>query len=83
LEVASICIVLLDPEIAPGNQTTWAFTRRDDAEAMAGFLNHQLGAGEEIAWVEIVPLAHTLNEKVLRYLDCWVEAADEARLDDE
>jgi hypothetical protein len=50
---------------------------------MAGFLNNQLGAGEQIAWVEFVPLARKLNEKVLRYLDSWAEVADERLLDDE
>ncbi len=45
---------------------------------MAGFLNTRIGGGEEIAWVEVVPLARRLNRKALRYLDCWVELAEEA-----
>ena len=45
---------------------------------MAGFLNTRIGGGEEIAWVEVVPLARRLNRKALRYLDCWAELAEEA-----
>jgi hypothetical protein len=81
--VAGIYIVVLDPELAPRDQTAWAFTHEDDARAVAGFLNNKLGAGEEIAWVEFVPLARKLNEKVLRYLDSWAEVAEETLLDEE
>jgi hypothetical protein len=81
--VADICVVVLDPEVAAGHQTTWAFTRAEDAEAMAGFLNARVGGGEDIAWVEVVPLARKLNENVLRYLDCWAQLAEEARGEDD
>jgi hypothetical protein len=81
--VASICVVVLDPRLAPRDQTAWAFTNEDDAKAVASFLNTRLGAGEDIAWVEVVPLARTLTEKVLRYLDCWAEAAEETLLEDD
>jgi hypothetical protein len=50
---------------------------------MADFLNTRVGEGDEIAWVEVVPLARKLNEKVLRYLDCWADLAEEARREDE
>jgi hypothetical protein len=83
LDVADICVVVLDPEVAARDQTTWAFTRAEDAEAMAGFLNTRVGDGEEIAWVEVVPLARKLNESVLQYLDGWAELAEEARGEDE
>ena len=49
--------MVLDPRIAPRDQATWAFTDDEDAMAMAGFLNARVGGGEEIAWVEVVPLA--------------------------
>lgn len=81
--MASICVVLLDPELAPGDQTAWAFTNQDDAAAVATFLNLRLGEGETVAWVEVVPLARGLNEKVLRYLDCWAQGAEEPLLEDE
>jgi hypothetical protein len=80
--VADICVVVLDPEVAAGDQATWAFTRAEDAEAMAGFLNTRVGHGENIAWVEVVPLARTLNDNVLRYLDCWAQLAEDARGED-
>jgi hypothetical protein len=51
--------------------------------AMAGFLNARVGRGEEIAWVEVVPLARKLNKKALRYLDCWAELAEETRRADD
>ena len=51
--------------------------------AMAGFLNERVGCGEDIAWVEVVPLARKLNRKALRYLDCWAEMAEETRGEDE
>ena len=70
--------MVLDPRIAPRDQATWAFTDEGDATAMAGFLNTRIGGGEEIAWVEVVPLARRLNRKALRYLDCWAELAEEA-----
>ena len=73
---------MLDPRLAPKDQTAWAFTDRADAEAVAGFLNNQLGDGNEIAWVESVPLARKLNENVLRYLDIWAEMAEEIALED-
>lgn len=46
--------------------------------AMAGFLNTRMGLGEEIAWVEVVPLARKLNKKALRYLDCWAQFAEDS-----
>jgi hypothetical protein len=79
--VASICVVMLDPQLAPRDQTAWAFANEDDAQAVASFLNTRLG--EDIAWVEVVPLARTLTEKVLGYLDCWAEAAEETLLEDD
>jgi hypothetical protein len=75
--------VVLDPEVAPRAQTAWAFTREEDARAVAAFLNNQLGVEEPIAWVEFVPLARKLNENVLRYLDSWAELAADALLDEE
>ena len=78
LSVASISVVVLDPQVAPGDQATWAFTDGDDALAMAGFLNARVGGGEKIAWVEVVPLARKLNRKALRYLDCWAQLAEDA-----
>ncbi len=83
MEVADISVVVLDPRWAPRDQTAWAFTDEDDARAMAGFLNARVGAGEEIAWVETVPLARKLNQNVLRYLDCWAHMAEDAMSDDE
>jgi hypothetical protein len=82
-DVASISVVVLDPRFAPRDQATWAFTDGEDAMAMAGFLNKRVGCGEEIAWVEVVPLARRLNKKALRYLDCWAEMAEETRGEDE
>jgi len=82
-KVASISVVVLDARIAPRDQAAWAFTDGDDAMAMADFLNTRVGGGEEIAWVEVVPLARKLNEKALRYLDCWAELAEETRREDE
>ena len=76
--VASISVVILDPRIAPRDQATWAFTDGDDAIAMAGFLNTRVGDGEEIAWVEVVPLARKLNKKALRYVDCWAQLAEDS-----
>lgn len=69
--------------MAPRDQAAWAFTNDDDAQAMAGFLNQRLGGGCEIAWVESVPLARKLNDKVLQYLDCWAELAEEILLEDD
>ena len=83
MEVASISVVVLDPRIAPHDQATWAFTDADDALAMAGFLNTRVGEGEDIAWVEVVPLARTLNKKALRYLDCWAQLVEDARQENE
>ena len=76
-------MVVLDPRVAPRDQTAWAFTDNQDAEAMASFLNTRLGGDEEIAWVEVVPLARKLNKTVLHYLDCWAHLAEEMLLDDE
>lgn len=81
--MAEVCVVVLDPELAPRDQTAWAFTREDDAWAVAQFLNTQLSAGEPIAWVERVPLSRTLNENVLQYLDSWAEVADDLVPEDE
>ena len=81
--MAGICVVVLDPQLAAGDQATWAFTRAEDAEAMAGFLNTRVGDGEEIAWVEVVPLARKLNKKALRYLDCWAQLVEDARQENE
>jgi hypothetical protein len=67
--VASVCVVMLDPELAPRDQSAWAFTSEEDAKAVARFINTRVGAGEQVAWVEVVPLARKLNQKVLRYLD--------------
>jgi hypothetical protein len=83
MEVASISVVVLDPRIAPHDQATWAFTDADDALAMAGFLNTRVGEGEDIAWVEVVPLARKLNKKALRYLDCWAQLVEDARQENE
>ena len=83
MDVANIRVVVLDPRVAPRDQTAWAFTDDDDAKAMAGFLNTRLGGGEEIAWVEVVPLARKLNRTVLHYLDCWAHLAEEMLLDEE
>lgn len=81
--MAAVSVVVLDPHFAPKDQTAWAFTEVEDAQAVAAFLNEQLGSGEEIAWVESVPLARKLNETVLRYLDVWAEVAEETLLDEE
>lgn len=81
--MSCISVVVLDPELAPRDQTAWAFTDDGDATAVADYLNTKLGAGEKIAWVEVVPLARKLNEKVLQYLDCWAEVADEMLLEDD
>lgn len=81
--MTSICVVVLDPQFAPRDQTAWAFTDDEDAKAVADFLNARLGDGEDIAWVEVVPLARKLNEKVLRYLDCWAHVAEETLPDDD
>lgn len=75
--VTSVRVVVLDPQFAPRDQTAWAFTDDDDAQAVAGFLNTRLGGGETIAWVEVVRLERKLNERVLRYLDCWADVANE------
>lgn len=81
--VASISVVVLDSLIAPRDQAAWAFTNVDDATAMANFLNVRMGAGEEIAWVETVPLARKLNKKALRFLDSWACLEEETRDPDE
>jgi hypothetical protein len=81
--VPSISVVVLDSRIAPRDQATWAFTEEDDAAAMAGFLNARMGGGDEIAWVEVVPLARKLNKKALRYLDNWALLADDIGREDE
>jgi hypothetical protein len=71
--VATVCVVVLDPDLAPNDQTVWAFTSEEDACAVARFLNERVGDGERIAWVEVVPLARKLNQKVMRYLDYVAE----------
>jgi hypothetical protein len=81
--VAGISVVVLDPALAPRDQTAWAFTDEADAQAVASFLNCQIGDGERIAWVEIVPLARKLNDRVLRYLDCWAGLANDDSCPDE
>jgi hypothetical protein len=83
LEVASISVVVLDSLIAPRDQAAWAFTNVDDAAAMVDFLNVRMGGGEEIAWVETVPLARKLNKKALRFLDGWACLEEELRDPDE
>jgi hypothetical protein len=80
--MSSVSVVVLHPDLAPRDQTAWAFTDEDDARAVAGFLNRQLGKGDEIAWVEFVPLSRSLNKRVLDYLDCWAEVADESTLEE-
>jgi len=50
---------------------------------MAGFLNARVGRGDEIAWVEVVPLTRRLNKKALRYLDGWADLVEETRREDE
>ena len=77
--MASISVVVLDSLIAPRDQAAWAFTDVDDATAMANFLNVRMGRGEEIAWVETVPLARKLNKKALRFLDSWACLEEETR----
>ena len=79
--MASVCVVVLDPDLAPRDQTAWAFTHEADAQAVADFLNRKLGSGEDVAWVEVVPLARTLNKNVLRYLDHWSDVAEDALWD--
>jgi len=83
LNVTAISVVILDPRFAPRDQAAWAFVDDEDANAMAEFLNTRLGDGDTIAWVEDVPLAQTLDEKVLRYLDCWADIAEETLLEDD
>jgi hypothetical protein len=75
--VASVCVVMLDPELAPRDQSAWAFTSEEDAKAVARFLNNRLGDGEQVAWVEVVPLARKLNQKVMRYLDYVADVASD------
>jgi len=77
LGVASVHVVVLDPRFAPHDQIAWAFTDDHDAQAVAGFLNARLGGGETIAWVELVRLERKLSERVLRYVDCWADVANE------
>ncbi len=81
-EMASVHVVVLDPRFAPRDQVAWAFTADHDAQAVAGFLNARLGGGETIAWVEIVRLERGLSERVLRYVDCWADVANEIHADD-
>ena len=80
--MASVHVVVFDPRFAPRDQTAWAFTDDDDAQAVASFLNARLGGGETIAWVEVVRLERKLSEKVLRYVDCWADMANEINADD-
>lgn len=81
--MSSVSVVVLHPDLAPRDQTAWAFTNEDDAMAVAGFLNRQLGLGDEIAWVESVPVARNLDETVLGYLDSWAEVAEETLLEED
>ncbi len=80
--MASVSVVVLDPRIAPRDQTAWAFTEDADAQAVAGFLNARLGEGDTIAWVESVRLERKLSKRVLRYVDRWADLAEEALRDD-
>lgn len=82
LGVTSVHVVVLDPRFAHRDQIAWAFTADADAQAVAGFLNARLGGGETIASVEVVRLERTLSERVLRYVDCWTDVADEIHTDD-
>jgi hypothetical protein len=75
--VASVCVVMLDPELAPRDQSAWAFTSEEDAKAVARFINTRIGDGEQVAWVEVVPLARKLNQTVLRYLDYVADITNE------
>lgn len=81
--MSSIHVVVLDPRFAPRNQTAWAFTDLADAQVVAAFLNARLGEGETIAWVEAVRLERGLTERVLRYLDCWADVANEMLLEED
>ncbi len=80
--MASVSVVVLDPRIAPRDQTAWAFTEDADAQAVAGFLNMRLSDGESIAWVESVRLERKVSKRVLRYLDRWADLAEETLRDD-
>ena len=82
LDMPRVSVVVLDPRLAPRDQTAWAFTHDDDAQAVAGFLNARLGDGDTIAWVETVRLERKLSKRVLRYLDSWADLAEESLLDD-
>jgi hypothetical protein len=75
--MASVAVVVLDPELAPRDQAAWAFTSEEDAVAMARFLNTRLGGGDQVAWVEVIPLARKLNQRVLRYLDYVAQMTDD------
>ena len=75
--------MVLDPRFAPGDQIACAFTDDDDAQAVAGFLNTRLGAGETVAWVETVRLERKLSKRVLRYLDSWADVANELLLEED
>jgi hypothetical protein len=75
--MGSVAVVVLDPELAPRDQAAWAFTREEDAVAMAHFLNSRLGGGDQVAWVEVVPLARKLNQRVLRYLDYVAQISED------
>lgn len=82
--MASLSVVVLDPQVASCNQQAiWAFTDGDDATAMAGFLNTCVGGDQEIARVEVVPFARSLNKNALSYLDYWAELGEELRGGDE
>ncbi len=82
LGVARVHVVVFDPRFAPRDQVAWAFTANEDAQAVAAFLNARLGGGETIAWVELVRLERKLSERVLRYVDCWADLANEIHADD-
>lgn len=75
--MGSVAVVVLDPELAPRDQAAWAFTSEEDAVAMARFLNSRLGGGDQVAWVEVVPLARKLNQRVMRYLDYVAQISED------
>jgi len=80
--VSSVHVVVLDPRLAPRDQIAWAFTADEDAQAVTSFLNARLVGGETIAWVELVRLERKLSERVLRYVDCWADVANQIHADD-
>jgi hypothetical protein len=73
--VVAATVVVLDPRL-PAWSSGVGITDRDDAMAMAGFLNTRIGGGKEIAWVGRAVCAQA-EQKALRYLDCWADLAEE------